>query len=46
MSVLILLMKLKEKVLVCWFIALWEDPEGDIPFLVDPLKLECGLFIF
>lgn len=28
MSVLIILMKLKDLVVVCWFIALWEDPEG------------------
>ncbi|XP_050131873.1 uncharacterized protein LOC126608128 isoform X2 [Malus sylvestris] len=24
-----ILMKLKDRVVVCWFIALWEDPEGD-----------------
>ncbi|PRQ47010.1 hypothetical protein RchiOBHm_Chr2g0095111 [Rosa chinensis] len=28
MSVSITLRKLKDLVAVCWFIALWEDPEG------------------
>lgn len=32
MSVSILLMKLKGRVAVCWFIALREDPEGVIYF--------------
>ncbi|XP_048419960.1 uncharacterized protein LOC103948578 isoform X2 [Pyrus x bretschneideri] len=32
MSASIILTKLQDLVVVCWFIALWEDPEGDFIF--------------
>ena len=32
MSASIILTKLQDLVVVCWFTALWEDPEGDFIF--------------